>query len=335
MSKYLLFITKQSLLAFALLFISSEFTPNSYALEEWELDRLQGKFGSDIIYGGKNNIWNVSATAHYTVGIGPDDDILCTATLISRNVLLTAGHCFRTPAIKLISKDISHAHFIKRAPKNSPQKGALLRKSIKIRKVIIHPKWEKFIDNWVAQENANPYFNSMNAVQSEYVSQAVKNGYIQNGHNWYNDITLLILDRDAPAEFKIASLPVPKAALKIKQECNYAVTGFGVDNTMSPEAKDDFRDSKSGFVNSSSIKKKRIGLTIKGSLASCEGDSGGPLLEFCSNRVSVVGISSHQDPFDSTGPCESGGSASNYTYVTPHMEWILSILKKAAGEQNL
>lgn len=305
--------------------------PSAYALESWEVERLQGIAGEDVVFGGKRNIWDVSAGAAYTVGLGSSSDIECTATLISRRVLLTAGHCVLNP-VTLGDGGNKHefAYFMKQMKSATGSAGPLQKKLVRVASTIAHPIWEEFVNT--ADNVPMPAHTLSN---ERKLSPKTLENYKKTARFFYHDIALVILAQDAPKEFAIAALPPAGVALQIKPECSYLISGFGTDNSMPDNEQDGPRPSRSAFISSKNIVPRPVGIGIVSNPSICGGDSGGALLEFCGSRATVIGVASHLDPIYGSGSCESGTTSSNHTYVTGNMDFILENLRKISQQKDL
>jgi hypothetical protein len=306
-----------------MLFLALIFSLTSLAQpSSWEIDRLQNLFQDPSIFGGSAND-PASPMTQYTVGIGTADSILCTGTLIAKNMVLTAGHCLLSPAQHLLgpgpSKAELRAHFffyVKNKDKwerrhfQSPVTG-----------VATHPIWQQFVGRKKLGNDSlqSPAFG----VWQKYQQEAQLFAY---------DLAIVSLHFDAPFGFRIAKLP--KTETQIDPACQYLVSGFGEDSTTTAQERKSFV-SKFGRVGIPNLRVEEWGIRLKGNPSVCHGDSGGPLLAVCGADVTVIGIASHRDPTKGSADCEDPKSTSIHANVYRSLEWIVNQLRKNDSAERL
>lgn len=139
----------------------------------------------------------------------------------------------------------------------------------------------------------------------------------------WNDIALLKLSRDAPADFKLALLPSSATEVTLATGLELEQAGFGRSEALRSTKKD-----SSGVLRAVSgikiISVSEDGLellldeTIKGS---CNGDSGGPAYAKTARGNVVVGV-------DSRGTSQTSCIGQGiYTSVVGHLDWINKNMK--------
>lgn len=249
------------------------------------------------------------------LAIGPDGQpteiekgYLCTGTLIARNIVLTAAHCIEY----------------------SPQLGSKLR-------VVAY-----FKTNIKDVSQADIINVDMGLQHEDYLKDITDATPITN--NW-NDIALLRLSKDAPAEVKVSKIATKTEKLNLKQNSQLILAGYGITTPIiAQEAIDPVTGKKSIIrvpsegsgqlrlvegipVVKVANKKKEIQInqiqndkiTLKGA---CHGDSGGPaFLKRDDGSFVQVGVTSRGT--EELGNCNRGAI---YTGIQGHSDWIATTM---------
>ena len=204
-----------------------------------------------------------------------DGQGLCTGTLISKRIVLTAAHCLdsSTSAIKSIA--VVFTQDVSKATKETVRFGVTGR------------------------------------VHELFLSSA-------GGEGAWNDIALIKLNEDAPANIKFARLP-SMLLVQLPEKTQIVEAGFG-----KTEAERNPTSDTSGVLRQvdgievvSVIQLGKEILMKEDAKGSCNGDSGGPAYTKASDgRLTQVGINSRgTDPNSCIG-------VGVYTSVQAHLKWI-------------
>lgn len=244
--------------------------------------------------------------AHGVVGIfDVNKGALCTGSLIARNLVLTAAHCVNTFSAK--------AMIVFFTP-NMSQSIAMTKDGLMADKRNVRQ---------VVQAIRNSKYNAKSSSMTEST----------------NDIALLRLASDAPAEIQLASLPPADLVLKADDVVSQA--GYGVSQfKMDPETGETLLNKGSGVL------RQVDGIKVKSVLPSgeevtfdqsqgrgaCHGDSGGPAYlkvaatDSAPEATYVVGVTSR-------GPGDCNEIAV-YSSTIGQAKWIAdtaAVLLKAAA----
>jgi secreted trypsin-like serine protease len=226
-------------------------------------------------------------------GQKPRQISICSGTLLSKRVVLTATHCFLARGIVGVGVVFSQ------------DMGADDVAVIAARDVVV-------------RENYGPKSDTPFA----------------DGEAW-NDIALLKLSRDAPADFRFANLPAANTTLS--RTTTLSTAGYGVTNPIVNEL---VRDPVTGDLVISPLPstgsgqlrnvdgvrvlqvttdKKEILISLdSGRKGVCHGDSGGPAFLTLANGTSVVvGVTSRST--NELGNCNENAV---YSGVLGHLDWI-------------
>lgn len=205
-----------------------------------------------------------------------DGEGICSGTLISRRIVLTAAHCLDTSSSNIRSIAVVFTQDVKKATKQ------------------------------------NIRFGVKGRVHDAFLTSA-------GGPTAWNDIALLKLNEDAPADVKLARLPslVHRNPVAVKMQLTQA--GFG-----KTEA------SRYAESNSSGILRQVSGIEVlalvnggkelqlkEDGKGSCNGDSGGPAYaKAADGKLTQVGVNSR-----GTNPDNCIG-VGIFTNVASHLQWI-------------
>lgn len=152
-----------------------------------------------------------------------------------------------------------------------------------------------------------------------------------SGQGAWNDIALLKLSEDAPADFKLAKLATALNDKNLKADAPVVQAGFG-----RAEADRDADTDTSGTLrkveNIALIKKSDDGKELhfkEDGKGSCNGDSGGPAFLKVGRNLVQVGINSRGT---SRTTCLEVGI---FTNIIPHLPWIKETAKKLLESDNM
>jgi hypothetical protein len=295
------------------------------ALDPSQTDFLQGTLSKPSIFNGQPNLWDQSELARFTVGVGSVDKIHCTGTLIAKNVVLTAGHCVLQPGAHIFGRPWSEknlkVHFLRYERAGDP---AISHEIRSLSRIAIHPIWKSFGTGARGSDPPPPLLHLRPGRMAEI--------YERNSGFLAYDLAILVLERNAPEGFAIASLPRGKSAPVFRPQCRYFISGFGTDTQMTAEETGDIRMSRFGSVDHRNLANGPYGVRLRGRVNVCHGDSGGPLLEICPERVSVLAVASHLDPVAGDSSCEERNPVSVHPYLWSSLEWLLEQLTKVRYE---
>ena len=251
--------------------------------------------------------------------LGMESQSICTGTLIDKRIILTAAHCIATPGLSNIIVFFDH-------------------------------------DMQKATEN-RLRFALTGTVHEKYMTEVKDNDPNAAVANW-NDIALLVLNEDAPADVKIAKIAAPGTALKKGNSLTLA--GFGITNAViRKEVKkngktvvqelagvgDGILRKVDGILVAQTINNDHEIVLDQKKKGACHGDSGGPaFLKAADGSVIQVGVTSRG--LEKLGNCNT---QSVYTSVIAHNAWIKTgsadllkqaveiekqMAEQAAAEQN-
>lgn len=241
---------------------------------------------------------------------GQQGTATCTGTLISRNIVLTAAHCIASNGIKAIA-------------------------------VIFATD-----DSKVTQDEVRYAVDG--TIHQDYLKGVDQNSNADT--TAWNDLALLKLSADAPADFKTARLPASMSDVNLLPASKVSLSGFGITNAVVRRVVKDKKgnqrilelpSSGSGTlrkidgvaVKQMSADKKEIILDQSKSKGACHGDSGGPAFVTTKDGSSMqVGVTSRGT--NKLGNCNESAI---YTNVAAHLPWIAEssakLVAKSAATQ--
>ncbi len=226
---------------------------------------------------------------------GQQGTATCTGTLIARNIVLTAAHCIAEGGIKAIA-------------------------------VIFATD-----DSKVTQDQVR--YAADGVVHQDFL-KGVNQSSNTDTTAW-NDLALLKLSSDAPADFKTARLPTSLNDVNLLPSSKVTLSGFGITNAILRRVVKDKKgnqrilelpSSGSGvlrkidgvLVKQMSADKKEIILDQSKSKGACHGDSGGPAFVMSKDGSAMqVGVTSRGT--NKLGNCDESAI---YTNVAAHLPWI-------------
>lgn len=203
-----------------------------------------------------------------------DGQGICTGTLISKRIVLTAAHCLDGSGAAIQSIAVVFTTHVNKATEETVRFGVRGR------------------------------------IHESFLSSA-------GGLGAWNDIALLKLNEDAPADVNFAKLPsIVSAPLKVRTSLVQA--GFGRNEA-----------ARESTTATSGVLKQVAGIEViklvgdgkemhlrENGKGSCNGDSGGPAFVKVNGKLTQVGINSR-----GTDPASCIG-VGVFTTVTPHLAWI-------------
>lgn len=246
---------------------------------------------------------------------------ICTGTLISKNIVLSAAHCF-------MPSTAGSRLFIGVYFENNITEAQVDENGAKIPLVKINADAIKVNDDYIK--------NMMNS---------------QDGNFAGGDIALVRLSKDAPADYKFAKLPKGEDFVQVQAKSKLTLAGYGVTDPIVAEEQIDPETSEKVRVelpvggdgvlrsvsnisvisvdteNKEILLKQATPKTVRGA---CHGDSGGPAFMKKEDGTLVqVGVTSRGT--ERLGNCNDKAI---YTDVAAQLSWIeqssIEILKIAA-----
>jgi len=233
-------------------------------------------------------------------GSPAQSEAICTGSLIDRRIVVTAAHCLLDPNIKAVL--VVFETDIKTAVQNK---------------------------NYISAQQIKP---------SEFFKPSSQVGPFTEGQPW-NDIGLIQLKSDAPADFSFAQLPTASDLQLLNTQTLLTLAGFGVTTPIVNEVKTvngkpvvvpiQGPSSTAGtlrfvsgipVLNVTSDHKEIEVDQMNGARGACHGDSGGPAyLKNGHGTLTLIGITSRGT--DLNGNCDQQNI---FTNVYGHLDWIKS-----------
>ncbi len=226
----------------------------------------------------------------------------CTGTLVSRNVVMTAAHCVLLPGLKDVAVMFT------------------------------------LTDLLANQENI--IFATGVVVHEGYVGLKSETNVVGDSDIW-NDIALIRLAKDAPADFKTAQLPPLGSKVSMLKGHRVILAGYGITNAMvrrevkqpdgstrvselPSEGTGTLRKVEQIVVTKVTKDQKEITLDQRKFRGACHGDSGGPaFVKLKNGSLLQVGVTSRGT--EKLGNCNQGAI---YTGVIGQTEWIQNAILK-------
>jgi hypothetical protein len=201
-------------------------------------------------------------------------------------MVLTAAHCI---AAKILTSPRMEIAFSTDATStNAP--------AIEVKKIIVHPDYVP---------TTNPCIGDYCPLKRNEIA----------GRMGSNDLAIILLSSDAPANYKIATLNTDE---NLPDTLQIITAGFGQQSDVT---------YKSGTLKKFSglgeyIKDARKILSISNkNQSACYGDSGGPIYYMKDQKLIQLGVASHRTGVVSGNPCIDTESVS-YTSVASFKDWI-------------
>ena len=245
--------------------------------QKYSPSEIDGLLAGNIVGG-----LNMSAAAQKEAGVvglvivTDQGTGLCSGSLISKRIVLTAAHCI------------------------DPSEGT------------IKQMYAVFTTD-VSKANKDNVRGAVTGVQNEAFAPSNDN----SGRSW-NDVALILLSADAPADFKLARLPT---AATLKAGAKVTQMGYGR-SEASRNATADTSGTLRIVDGIALIKKSADGKELmlnEATKGSCNGDSGGPaFVKDTDGKLTQVGLDSRGN---SQTSCIGVGI---YTNVASHLDWIKS-----------
>ena len=219
----------------------------------------------------------------------------CTGTLIARNVVMTAAHCVADPDLKNVAVVFA------------------------------------LTDKGLSEENV--IFAIEALVHSDYIE--LKNPETVKDTDIWNDIALIKLSKDAPADFKLVQLPTKDTKVALVKGHQLTLSGYGITNAvvrrevklangktrileMPSKGAGTLRKVDQIVVTNVTSGQKEISLDQTKLRGACHGDSGGPaFIKLKNGSLLQVGVTSRGT--EKLGNCNQGAI---YTGVIGQAQWI-------------
>ena len=219
----------------------------------------------------------------------------CTGTLIARNVVMTAAHCVADPDLTNVAVVFA------------------------------------LTDKGLSEENV--IFASEALVHSDYIE--LKDPETMKDTDIWNDIALIKLSKDAPADFKLAQLPTKDTKVALLKGHQLTLSGYGITNAvvrrevklangktrvleMPSKGAGTLRKVDQIVVTNVTSDQKEIFLDQTKLRGACHGDSGGPaFIKLKNGSLLQVGVTSRGT--EKLGNCNQGAI---YTGVIGQVQWI-------------
>ncbi len=239
---------------------------------------------------------------------GQQGTATCTGTLIAKRLILTAAHC-------LADSGITNIAAVFATDENTAQRTDVVFAV----DGVIHPDFLKGIDPKAPAASAT-----------------------------WNDIALVKLEADAPADFKFARLPTSQTEVNLMSGSKVSLAGFGITSAIVRKIVRSKKGSQkivdvpttgagvlrkidNILVKQMSVDKKEIMLDQSKSIGACHGDSGGPAFVLAKDGTSIqVGVTSRGT--EKLGNCNENAI---YTSVASHLAWIASAGGKLLAKTNM
>lgn len=228
---------------------------------------------------------------------------ICTGTLISPTIVLSAAHCFMSPFVAQVAVVLNN-----NIDETKPE-DVIFVESVKIN------------EGFAPQRNEGENFS--------------------DGHPW-GDLALLKLKKAVPTEYKAAPMPTASTPA-LKKEDKLTLAGFGVDVAIQnrlevdPVTKEErifpltTGNSGSGVlrvvadvpISKVTSDNKEMGIDESLQKNACHGDSGGPAYQKnAEGKLVLVGVVSRGT--NKIGNCDQTGV---FTQVSGYLDWINSNAK--------
>lgn len=161
----------------------------------------------------------------------------------------------------------------------------------------------------------------------------------------WNDIALIKLEKDAPADFQLSRIPLTSNEIHLDQKSKLTLSGFGITSAIinkigkNSKGKDiiielpqegggSLREVHEIPVVGVSLDLKEITLDQRSLRGACHGDSGGPALLLQDDGTYIqVGVTSRGT--EHLGNCNKGVV---YTGVSGYLDWIQTTIEKLNTE---
>lgn len=268
----------------------------------------QAPSSSPTVYGGHPVSLN-GPTAKSVVALRLVDNVFCSATLITEDLALTAGHCiaeFSTTALRHPRDGERFQAILQHSMRNSYVSFGIDAHDVDapVRRITawtVTPQWKRIIgimENLAKKQNASKPFteqdqNSYRIVQTE---------------GW-QDLALVRFKGGIPKGYQPAL--VSKSPL---EGGTVYIAGYGISEVGERDL-GMLRGTRS-YVYEQQHDLKQFVVTGTEGRGTCKGDSGGPAFDIVNDRVVIRGVVSR----GTNGSCQDGNSV--YTDVGFQMEWL-------------
>ncbi|MBC7465080.1 MAG: trypsin-like serine protease [Bdellovibrio sp.] len=224
-------------------------------------------------------------------------EAICTGSLIGKRTVLTAAHCLMDPGLTQVI--------------------AIFNLNI---------------DDASAQKT---FIRGARATPNENFSPSGQGGSFVEGQPW-NDIAIVQLSSDAPADFQLTQLPTEQDLQVLKAGSDILLAGYGVTTpivnqektvkgkkVITPVADVSNTAGILRFVTTKVLVATKDNKEIEidqfgGTLGACHGDSGGPaFIKNAAGTFSIIGVTSRGT--DMNGNCDKQNV---YTNVYGQLDWI-------------
>ncbi len=232
----------------------------------------------------------------------------CTGTLVARNVVMTAAHCVVMPGLQDV------AVIFALSDKTATEENIILATSL--------------------------------AVHSGYIGLKGATETVNDADIW-NDIALIKLAKDAPADFKPAQLPALRSKVSLLKGHRLILSGYGITNAMvrrevkqpngsthvvelPSQGTGTLRKVDQIVVTNVTADQKEITLDQRKLRGACHGDSGGPaFIKLKNGTLLQVGVTSRGT--EKLGNCNQGAI---YTGIIGQIQWIHEKVAQLSAAQK-
>ncbi|KYG63627.1 hypothetical protein AZI86_12405 [Bdellovibrio bacteriovorus] len=231
---------------------------------------------------------------------------ICTGTLISDSIILTAAHCVDTMEGKNLSDEMDVAFD---SDANSQESARA-----EIAKILIHPAYQSIDDR-----------NQQFIQKCDFAN--CEEDYDKTGHF---DLALILLASPAPAK----KIPTRLNLDFNKQSFKGTILGYGQQNPQYPVGEKVFGTLKTLDIEAKlSTHKTFIEVISKKGQGACPGDSGGPLFVNENGQWSQIGVTGHAAIAVENEDYACYAKTVNYTGLSKAKDWLLNAKQNISDQK--